>query len=182
MRKFHWIMLCLLFLGTTRVHAQSKNKEAMDILLSSVEKSLISAAEAMPADKYTFAPTEGEFKGVRKFGEQVKHAAATNYILAEAALNEDPPADAGDEQGPNSIYRKEDVVNYLKGSFKQLHRALDAVDVPNAKVKSSPISPLQNGTATPLALIVESIVHAYDHYGQMVEYLRMNGIVPPASR
>ena len=182
MKKLHWIAICVLFFGAMRLNAQTKNKKAMEILFAVVERNLISAAEAMPADKYSFAPTNGEFKGVRKFGEQVKHAAATNYILAAAALNEDPPADAGDEQGPDTIYRKEDVVNYLKGSFKQLHKALDAADQEDATVRSSPISPLQNGTATRLALVMESLVHAYDHYGQMVEYLRTNGIVPPASR
>ena len=51
----------------------------------------------MPADKYGFAPADGEFKGVRTFGQQVKHLAATNHILAAAALGEHTPADAGGE-------------------------------------------------------------------------------------
>jgi hypothetical protein len=49
-------------------------------------------------------------------------------------------------------------------------------------VNPSPISPLKKGEVTRSALIVESLMHAYDHYGQIVEYLRMNGVVPPASR
>jgi len=186
MKKTFWIVLYMLLLGTNSLFAQSRignqDKQALEILFGLIEKNVVSTAEAMPADKYSFAPTNGEFKGVRTFGEQVKHSAATNYILAAAALGQDPPADAGDETGPDSMYTKADIVNYLKGSFSQLHKALDLIDQENPVVKTSPISPLQNGTATRLALIMESVVHAYDHYGQMVEYLRMNGIVPPASR
>jgi len=68
-------------------------------------------------DKYGFAPTDGEFRGVRTFGRQVKHLAATNYILAAAALGLDPPADAGDGAGPDGVRTKDEVLSYLKGSF-----------------------------------------------------------------
>ena len=72
-----------------------REKAALLILLKSVQTQIVSAAEAMPAVKYSFAPTEGEFKGVRTFGQQVKHLEATDHILAAAALGEEPPADAG---------------------------------------------------------------------------------------
>ncbi|HWX94929.1 MAG TPA: hypothetical protein VNY29_20115, partial [Terriglobales bacterium] len=74
-------------------------KHALQVLAKLTEKVIVSAADAMPADKYGFAPTDGEFKGVRTFGQMVKHLSATNYILAAAALGEEPPADAGDELG-----------------------------------------------------------------------------------
>jgi DinB superfamily len=136
----------------------------------------------MPADKYGFAPTDGEFKDVRTFGQQVKHLAATNHILTAAALGEEPPADAGDETGPETVRTKAEILDYLRGSFAHLGKAIDAIGNKNAAVKSSPISPLKDAETTRLALTVESLIHAFDHYGQMVEYLRMNGIVPPASR
>ena len=136
----------------------------------------------MPADKFGFAPTDGEFKGVRTFGQMVKHLSATNYILAAAALGEQPPADAGDELGPETVRTKAEIVNYLNGSFTQLYRATEAIGQTAPSVNASPISPLKQGEVTRSALIVESLMHAYDHYGQMVEYLRMNGVVPPASR
>jgi uncharacterized damage-inducible protein DinB len=142
----------------------------------------MSAADAMPADKYGFAPTDGEFKGVRTFGQQVKHLAATNHILAAAAMGEQPPADAGDEAGPETVRTKAEILDYLKASFEHLARAIDAIGDKHATVKSSPISPLKSTEATQLALTVEAMIHAFDHYGQMVEYLRMNGVVPPASR
>src|SRR5690242_317973 len=67
------------------------------VLLALQRSAVLDAAAAMPADKYGFAPTNGEFAGVRTFSKQVKHLAATNYILAAAALDMAPPADAGDE-------------------------------------------------------------------------------------
>jgi hypothetical protein len=111
----------------------------------------------------------------------VKHLAATNYMLAAAALGEQPPADAGDETGPEAIRTKEEILAYLDGSFVRLGEAIDAIGNPEVAVKSSPISPLPAAQTTRLALLVEALIHAFDHYGQMVEYLRMNGVVPPAS-
>src|ERR1700675_2264433 len=77
-----------------------REKRAMQVFLKSVQTQVVSAADAMPAVKYGVVPTDGEFKGVRTFGQQVKHLAATNHILAAAALGEEPPADAGDGMGP----------------------------------------------------------------------------------
>lgn len=168
--------------NTAAVLDAQREKGALLIFLKSVQRQIVSAAEAMPADKYGFAPTEGEFKGVRTFGQQVKHLAATNHILAAAALGEEPPADAGDEQGPENVRTKSELLDYLNGSFAHLGKAIVAIGDNNAMVKSSPISPLPAGKTTRLALIVEALIHAFDHYGQMVEYLRMNGVVPPASR
>ncbi len=179
----------LVQVGQQRVDAKEtasldaeREKHALQILAKLTERVIVSAADAMPADKYGFAPTDGEFKGVRTFGQMVKHLSATNYILAAAALGEEPPADAGDELGPKTVRTKAEILNYLNGSFAQLHKAIDAIGQKTAPVKSSPISPLKAAEATRLALVVESLVHAFDHYGQMVEYLRMNGVVPPASR
>jgi hypothetical protein len=159
-----------------------REKRALEIFLKLGQTLIASAADAMPADKYGFAPTDGEFKGVRTFGQQVKHLAAANHILAAAALGEQPPADAGDEVGPERVRTKAEILDYLNGSFAHLGKAIDAIGEKNAVVKSSPISPLKGAEATRLALTVESLIHAFDHYGQMVEYLRMNGVVPPASR
>src|SRR5437773_1096275 len=167
--------------GATVLDAE-REKHALKVFLKLGQTLIASAADAMPADKYGFAPTDGEFKGVRTFGQQVKHLAATNHILAAAALGEQPPADAGDEVGPERVRTKAEILDYLNGSFAHLGKAIDAIGEKNAAVKSSPISPLKGAEATRLALTVESLIHAFDHYGQMVEYLRMNGVVPPASR
>ena len=198
MQKMKSILMLVLWLtagnllaqvGEQRVDAKEtgsldaeRERHALQVLAKLTEKVIVSAADAMPADKYGFAPTDGEFKGVRAFGQMVKHLSATNYILAAAALGEEPPADAGDELGPEAVRTKAEILNYLKGSFAYLGEAIEAIGQKTAPVKSSPISPLKSTEATRLALVVESLAHAFDHYGQMVEYLRMNGIVPPASR
>ena len=152
--------------------------------VDAVRHTIVDAADAMPADKYGFAPppTGGEFANVRTFSKQVRHLAATNYILAAAALGQRPPADAGDETGPDSVVTKAQHVTYLRGSFDALERAARAIGDASIPVGSSPISPFQGGTATRVALVAEAMTHAYDHYGQMVVYLRMNGVIPPASR
>jgi uncharacterized damage-inducible protein DinB len=196
--KMKWITVLVLWLTSGSVLAQvgqqradaketasldaEREKRALQVLAKLTEKVIVSAADAMPADKYGFAPTDGEFKGVRTFGQMVKHLSATNHILAAAALGEEPPADAGDEVGPEAVRTKAEILNYLNGSFAQLDKALEAIGQKNVPVKSSPISPLKGTEATRLALVVESLAHAFDHYGQMVEYLRMNGVVPPGSR
>jgi len=158
-----------------------RSSQVTEFFVAFLGKQLVEAADAMPANKYSFAPTVGEFTGVRTFGQQVKHLAATNYILAAAALGEAPPPDAGDETGPENLRMKADILEYLKGSFRALHRAAAAIDEGNAIVGDVPISPLI-GKATRLGYVQEALLHTYDHYGQMVVYLRMNGVVPPASR
>lgn len=159
-----------------------RERHGLQVLLKLGEQVILSAADAMPADKYQFIPTDGEFKGVRTFAEQVKHLSATNHILAAAALGEEPPADAGDEAGPETVRTKAEILDYARTSFAHLQKAVDEIGGPNATVKASPISPFKSGEVTRISLIVEALVHAFDHYGQMVEYLRMNGVVPPASR
>jgi uncharacterized damage-inducible protein DinB len=167
--------------GSAVLDAQ-REKRAIQVFLKSVQAQIVSAADAMPAVKYGFTPTDGEFKGVRSFGQQVKHLAATNHILAAAALGEETPADAGDEMGPESVRTKAEILDYLNASFVHLGKAIDAIDENSTTVKSSPISPMKGTETTRLGLTVEALIHAFNHYGQMVEYLRMNGVVPPASR
>lgn len=198
MQKMKWITVLVVWLaagnllglagqqavetkGAALLDAQQE-KRALQSLLKIAEKQIIPAVDAMPADKFGFAPTDGEFKGVRTFGQMVKHLSATNHILAAAALGEEPPADAGDEVGPEAVRTKAEILNYLNGSFAHLSKAIEAIGQANASVNPSPISPLKRGEVTRSALVVKSLMHAYDHYGQIVEYLRMNGVVVPSAR
>jgi uncharacterized damage-inducible protein DinB len=159
-----------------------KNRAAFREFIAVQRRTMSEAADAMPADKYGFAPSVGEFANVRTFSRQLKHLAATNFILAAAALGERAPADAGDEQGPDSVVTKAQHIAYLRASYDALDRAARAIGDERIPVGSSPISPFQGGSATRIALIAEALTHAYDHYGQIVVYLRMNGVIPPASR
>ena len=151
--------------------------------LSNVEHEFVDAADAMPEDKYSFAPTEGEFKGVRTFGEQVRHVAATNYLIGAVMLGDaKPPADTGEgESGPETIKSKADIMQYLKASFEYMHKATASV-TNEQKFTEMVKSPFGQGQMPRGSLAVLTVGHCFDHYGQMVEYLRMNGIIPPASR
>ena len=153
--------------------------DALNASLVIVEHEFTSAAEAMPDDKYSFAPTTGDFKGVRTFGEQVKHVAAANYFFGSGVLGEKPPAEAGGDNGPDNLKTKAEIVKFLNDSFAYLHKALASVTAQNQMDQID--SPF--GRKVPrLSLASFSLAHPMDHYGQMVVYLRMNGIVPPASR
>jgi len=153
---------------------------ALQALISSTERLLTAVAAEMPADKYDFVPADGEFRGVRSFGKQLKHAAAVQYLVANNILGEPVTADMSDERGPDAVRFKADVVAYLQGSFDALHRAAASVDDRNA---FAPIKGVfGEAPATRAGLIAGALAHSSNHYGQVVEYLRMNGIVPPASR
>lgn len=151
--------------------------QVVDFWVTNSEQLLVPAADAMPEAKYSFAPSTGEFSGVRTFAEQVKHLAAANYQLAAATLGEEPPAGTDHETAPDSVKTKTQIMDYLKGSFTSLHRAAAALNEGNMN------DPIPNkGNRTRLLMLIDAVIHSSNHYGQMVEYLRMNNIVPPASR
>ncbi|MGB6677247.1 MAG: DinB family protein [Terriglobales bacterium] len=188
MPKMKWMLACALLLSANSLVLGQDTKPAqpptiaqvLDHSVSGVEKEFVSAADAMPEDKYSFAPTNGEFKGVRTFAQQVKHVAAVNYLIAASILEEKPPVEVGSENGPDSVKTKADIMSFLKGSFAYAHKAVAAINDGNLL---TPIkSPFGEGTVTRLGMATLVVGHCFDHYGQMVEYLRMNSIVPPASR
>ena len=183
MRKFLALAAVLTFCGFCAAQAKDEPKSITQILdggVKTIESEFVPAAEAMPEDKFGFAPTNGEFKGVRTFAQQVKHVAAVNYLVGAAILGEKPPVELGGESGPDSIKTKADIVKFAKDSFAYAHKAVATITSENAtgQVKS----PFGEGKVTRLGMATVFAWHGFDHYGQMVEYLRMNGIVPPASR
>ncbi len=165
--------------------APSTVASVVDREISTIERELVSAAEAMPEDKYNVAPTSlnipgSDYKGVRTFGGQVKHVATANFILWGMLVGEKPPMDVNNGEGPASMTSKAEIVKYLKDSFALGHRAAKTLTADNA-VQTLP-SPFGPGQIARLYCGTFTVAHAFDHYGQIVEYLRMNGIVPPASR
>jgi uncharacterized damage-inducible protein DinB len=184
MKKEVMTAILLLALGTPAMtHAQAKSDQkptfagVFERSAKGMEEEIVSAAEAMPDDKYNFAPTQGEFKGVRTFAQQVKHIAGTNYLFGAGLLGEKPPFP---EDGPEGMTSKADIVKFLKESFTYLHKGLNSLDEGN--VLGEVQSPFGPNKVSRLRLAAFAISHPWDHYGQMVVYLRMNGIVPPASR
>ncbi|HUD14031.1 MAG TPA: DinB family protein [Terracidiphilus sp.] len=156
---------------------------ALDAQLSLIEMQMMGAVKAMPAEKYGFAPSAGifaaaqktEFATVRTFGQQVAHVAEANYFFFNMVSGLKPDVDV---QGIEKLTSKDDVVNALAGSFAFGHKAIATLTAANAfEVIKWP----EPGLATRATVASFAVAHAFDHYGQMVEYLRMNGMVPPAS-
>ncbi len=155
--------------------------QILDRSFSNLEREFVPAVEAMPEDKFGFAPTHGEFQGVRTFRQQAMHVAATNYQVAAALLGEKPPVEYGKgDNGPENITSRADVLKFVKDSFAYTHKALATVNADN--LTGAVKNPFGEGQMPRLSAATIVTSHSFDHYGQMVEYLRMNGIIPPASR
>lgn len=157
---------------------------AIDREITLVEKEVIDAAEAMPEDKFDFSPEKlsvpgSDYKGVRTFGEQLKHIAASNYLIWSPITGEKPPDSVNDGKGPDNMKAKGEILKFVKDSFAFGHHAVATLNESNLV---QPITRNNRPPTTRLFLATFAPAHAFDHYGQMVEYLRMNGIVPPASR
>lgn len=158
---------------------------AIDTQIGILEREFVSAAEAMPDDKFNFSPSSlningSEYKGVKTFAEEVRHVAATNFALWDAVTGDKPPIATNEDNGPPELKTKAEIVKYLKDSFALGHKAAKSLTAESA-VALVP-NPFGQGKTTKLFCASFAVAHAFDHYGQMVEYLRMNGIIPPASR
>ena len=146
-----------------------------------------SAAEAMPENLYAYRPAEGKFKSekpafgpseMRTFAEQVKHVACANFAFAAEFDGQQPPA-VCDKGGPDPAKTKRELLIYLRNSFAAISKSFQAIKPEN---QFDSIEGPYAGPNTRLGLAGVVIWHNADHYGQMVVYLRLNGIVPPPSR
>ena len=152
-----------------------------DRSLSGMEGEFVPAAEAMPEDKYSFVPSNRRVQRsphLQPAGETCGGSQLSGRSVG--ILGEKPPVDTGGENGPDSAKSKADIVKFLKDSFAYAHKAVATINDTNSV--SDIKSPFGEGTTTRLSMGVLLIGHGFDHYGQMVEYLRLNGIIPPASR
>jgi hypothetical protein len=145
---------------------------------TAIEESFIALADAMPAEKYAFKPTSGEFKDVRTFAEQVKHVACNNFAMFNEIEKKEPPKGCG-RGGPSPAKTKAELMAYLRDSFTYADGVIRTMTPANAL---EPAGGPYGGESTRLGLTTLAVWHASDHYGQLVMYLRMNGIVPPASQ
>jgi uncharacterized damage-inducible protein DinB len=162
---------------------QASPATAVDSQLSLIEEEMMGAVKAMPAEKYGFAPSAAifvpgqttQFATVRTFAQQATHVAMANYFFYSTVGGLKPDVDV---RGLAKLTNKDDVVAALGASFAFAHKAIATLTVENAfEVVKTP----EPGLQTRSTLAMFAFGHCFDHYGQMVEYLRMNGIVPPAS-
>jgi DinB family protein len=154
---------------------------SVDRQVSMIEKEVVEAAEAMPEEKFNFSPENlnipgDDYKGVRSFAVQVKHIASSNYFLWSPITGDKLPDGLKDGNGPEELKTKADIIKFLKDSFALGHKAAAGLTTQNM------LEIPEHSKSPRLYLATFGVAHAFDHYGQMVEYLRMNGIVPPASR
>lgn len=158
------------------------NAEELDFMLVRMEPRILAIANVMPAEKYSFVPIAGQFKGVRSFAEQLKHIAADNYLDGAAVLGERPPGNVGPgESGSATVQTKPEIIAYVRDSFEYVRRAAQHVDDANGSYSNPDFLPYGPPQTTRMHILIANIGHTNDHYGQLVEYLRMNGIVPPES-
>jgi hypothetical protein len=176
-------LLPLLLLATGFAFAQSPIASGMDTEVNIVENNVVNAANAMPDDKFNFTPESlnipgANYKGVYTFAGLVKHIAATNFMLLSGATGDKPPAGVTDTKGPASMTSKADIVQFLKDSFAAAHKAAKGLTPESA---AEPISGMGAQKQPRIMIVSFVLAHCFDEYGQMEEYLRMNGIIPPAS-
>ena len=171
-------LLFLMLLAADTLRAQEPVHKMYDDQITLVEHDVLSLAEAMPADKYDFAPTNGNFTGIRTFGEQVKHLATMIYLTSALVLEERSPYGPGTHNnGPDKIQSKAQIIAFLKDSIAYARRAMASLREDNL------MTPVAStfGQMPRSAIAAAVAFHSFNHYGQMVVYARMNGIVPPAS-
>jgi uncharacterized damage-inducible protein DinB len=157
--------------------------QAQDELLNLFEHEFMGVAQAMPTNKYGFAPAAAifttsqgaKYDGVRTFAQEISHVTLANYYFASKILVQKMPVDPKSIQ---SLTTKEDLLKAAADSFAYAHKALATITPENAYVAIDGVDGLH--TRSVVASFISA--HGFDHYGQMVEYLRMNGIVPPGSK
>jgi uncharacterized damage-inducible protein DinB len=146
--------------------------------LQFAEGNFLGVAEAMPENKYSFVPTTGKFDDVRSFGEQVKHVACAQFAFFNEFEGKRPPEDC-EKGGHEPARTKSELIKYLKDSFDYSNHVLATLTAKNALDR---VEGRYAGPNTKLGISVVAVWHITDHYGQLVEYLRMNGIVPPMTQ
>ena len=164
----------------TTCHGQQSITSAIERQFNKIESDILTTAEAMPEDKFNFTPENlriknSDFKGVRTFAGQIMHLATDNILIWSAITGDSVRADIGDVNGPKSIKTKKDIIEYLKNSFAIGRKAISTLTTQNAM----DMIDFRWRKLPKLDLAFYALTHANEHYGQMVVYLRMCGLVPP---
>jgi hypothetical protein len=178
-----WALLALLAAPACAQQQQDIPKttaESIGAILSYTEDQFLSVAEAMPAEKYSYIPNApgGKFDGVRSFAEQVKHVACANFAFFNEIEGKTPP-DSCEKGGPAPAKTKTELLQYLRDSFAYGNKALATINAQNSMDR---VEGRYGGPDTKLGMAVIAVWHIADHYGQVVYYLRLNGVVPPPTQ
>jgi DinB superfamily len=167
------------------VHAQDAKKEVAikpadspsKVVLDSwndIGRKLIAMAEDFPEDKYDYKPTPAQ----RSFAEQLLHAAGANYFFSDPAMGKKMPA--GEDPKRDQYKTKADIVAFVKKSFADGAAAIKAKG--DKGMSDLLVDPFAHQQIRVLDMAYGFIEHCGEHYGQLVGYYRMAGLVPPESR
>ena len=167
---------------TTCFGQQQSLTPAVERLFNKIESDILTTAEAMPEDKFNFTPENldiknSNFKGVRTFAGQILHLATDNIFMWSAITGESVRTDIEDVNGPKTLKTKKEIIEYLKSSFAIGRKAISTLTNQNAMDEID----YMWRKLPRLDLTFYALTHSNEHYGQMVVYLRMCGITPPAT-
>jgi uncharacterized damage-inducible protein DinB len=146
----------------------SNSEKGMYIMLSGM---VVAGAEKMPEANYSFRPTPD----VRNFGQLVGHLADAQYFFCATAAGEAPPAGAGAIEKTKTS--KADIIAALKDAIGYCTKVYSAM----TDTKGSEMTKFENFTLARMTILSANTAHDYEHYGNMVTYMRLKGIVPPSS-
>ena len=169
--------------GQSSNPAQAQFSAAMAQEIGKIDSQFLAAAEAMPEDKFNFTPESlnvpgSKLKGVRTFAMQVKHVAADNFSIWAPLTGKPEPAGINAPAGPDAMKSRTEILKFLRDSMAYSREAVTGLTAENALQMVE----FRGKKMTRLSLAVLALTHMNDHYGQIVEYLRLSGTVPPASR
>lgn len=139
--------------------------------MDDVEKKILSLAEAVPAEKYTWRPAEG----VRSIGEVYVHIAGGNYFLPSLAGVTPPPGFKPDAE--KTVTDKAKIIELIKQSFVHVRGAFDKLPDSDMEKKIN----FFGEEMTLRGLYLTVLTHLHEHLGQSIAYARTNGVVPPWS-
>jgi uncharacterized damage-inducible protein DinB len=151
----------------------SESKVVLDSW-NDIGRKLIAMAEDFPEDKYDFKPTPAQ----RSFAEQLLHAAGANYYFTNPVMGQKPPA--GEDPKRGQYKTKADIVAFVKKSFADGAAAIQAKG--DKGMSDLVVDPFANQQMRVLDLAYGFVEHCGEHYGQLVGYYRLSGLVPPESR
>jgi uncharacterized damage-inducible protein DinB len=165
------IVLALVCLTSAPVSAQSYNADLIADL-GQLQSKLVDLAKAIPADKYSWRPSEG----VRSVSEALMHAAQANFFFA-TQVGIQPPENI--KMGTlEQITDKDEAISTLEQSFAQIKKMVEAVPAD----KLTETKEVFGQTMTNAGLLHAAVSHSHEHLGQMIAYARSMDVVPPWSK
>ena len=165
------VMLCLMLPSVAS--AQNPISDAIRNGWNGAKGNLTRATDAMPDAKFNFKPVDT----VRTYGQIVAHVAGANYIFCAAARGEKAPY--AEDHFEKTATTKGAIAKALADSMAYCDAAYQALD--DRRAAEMVAAPFGNGKAPRASALIGNTGHLQEHYGNLVTYLRINGIVPPSS-